>query len=205
LRDGRKVQGLVHGFYEGQVRGISRDFDEELDLTQWDNVLNLELEADFAPDGWWIFDVISSYVRAELRYDCVWTRGCTIFESANAFGHRSRNGKLPLRLLDGHRSGFSGTMFTGDTRRYYGIGFEELRDPSSGNGQQNPIRLFQSPAYYRQFDTSPGVDGVFDPFGKVCPLPSFGCDPKPPFTVRGPVHARSRERAGAARPPARHR
>ena len=172
----------IHGFYEGQVRGISRNYSEELDLTQWQNILNLEIEHDFAPNGWWVFDVISGYVRAEVRYDCVWTHGCTIFESANAYGHRSRDGKLPLRLLDGRRDGFSATMFTGDTRRYYGIPFDELGNPDSGNGQQKPIRLFQDPAYYRQFDTSPGVDGVFDPFGKVCPLPSMGCDPKPPFT-----------------------
>ena len=58
----------------------------------------LEIEANVAPDGFGPFDVISVFGRVEVRYDCVWTRACAIFDSANAYGY-SRIGKLPKRLI----------------------------------------------------------------------------------------------------------
>ena len=94
------VQVELHGSYELQLRGIVRDFDfsDDLDLTQWYNVLNLETEFDFAPDGWGPFDVLQAFMRVEVRYDCVWTRGCGIFSSADAFGDRAQEAaRAPLR------------------------------------------------------------------------------------------------------------
>ena len=46
--DGR-VQ--VHGYYEAQIRSIVRDFDfsDDWDLTQWWNILSIEVEANVAP------------------------------------------------------------------------------------------------------------------------------------------------------------
>ena len=41
--------------------------------------------------------------RVEVRYDGVWTRSCTMFDSANAYGHRAE--KLPNRLIDARRPG----------------------------------------------------------------------------------------------------
>ena len=122
------VQVELHGSTEVQIRGMVRDFDfsDNLDLTQWYNVLNLETEFDFAPDGWGPFDVVQAFMRVEVRYDCVWTRGCGLFSSADAYGDRAR--KLPGRLSDGRRSGFqaAGTLFTGDTRYFRDIPREKL-------------------------------------------------------------------------------
>jgi hypothetical protein len=87
----------LHGSTELQLRGIARDYDlsDDLDLTQWYNVLNLEAEFDFAPDGFGPFDVIQAFMRLEVRYDCVWTHACGIFSSADAFGDHA--GRLPKR------------------------------------------------------------------------------------------------------------
>ena len=41
----------VHGFYAMQLRGMSADWKDQFDMTQWYNVLNLEIELDLAPDG----------------------------------------------------------------------------------------------------------------------------------------------------------
>ena len=58
--DGR-VQ--IHGFAEMQIRAISSKYNEELDLTQWYNVLNVEAEFDILPDGWGPIDLLSAYAR----------------------------------------------------------------------------------------------------------------------------------------------
>ena len=53
----------VHGFYEQQIRSIWDDFSgaDDWDLTQWYHVLNLEIEADIAPDGFGPFDAVSAF------------------------------------------------------------------------------------------------------------------------------------------------
>jgi hypothetical protein len=129
----------VHGFYEQQIRSIWEDFNarNDWDLTQWYHVLNLEIEADIAED-WGPFDLLSAYIRAEVRYDCVWRRACGLFRSADVYGDRS--GRLPQRLSDGRRPGFAGTQFTiedsrigdADTR-----GFNRLDDDLSRLGFEN--------------------------------------------------------------------
>ena len=158
------VQVELHGSTEVQIRGMVRDFDfsDNLDLTQWYNVLNLETEFDFAPDGWGPFDVVQAFMRVEVRYDCVWTRGCGLFSSADAYGDRAR--KLPGRLSDGRRSGFqaAGTLFTGDTRYFRDIPREKLpfefRDLPPGSPK--PSEFFDIERIDILFD-SPGVNGIF--------------------------------------------
>ncbi|MGI9591711.1 MAG: DUF1302 family protein, partial [Myxococcota bacterium] len=98
----------LHGFYEMQVRALNRDFAEELDLAQWYHVINLELEFDILPDGWGPFDLLQAYVRAEGRYDCIYTGGCKIFPSVNTFGNHSQD--LPLRLRDAVDDSWAGTI-----------------------------------------------------------------------------------------------
>ncbi|MEN8185275.1 MAG: hypothetical protein ABFS46_22355, partial [Myxococcota bacterium] len=80
----------VHGFYEAQVRSMVRDFDfsDRWDLTQWYNVLNIEVDWDVAPDGIGPLALISAFGRVEVRYDCVWSHACGTFPSANAYGSR---------------------------------------------------------------------------------------------------------------------
>src|SRR5262245_57660877 len=103
--DGR-VQ--LHGFGEIQTRAIAQGYEQDLDLVQWYNVLSVELETDILPDGWGPFDLLSSYLRVEGRYDCVWTRGCGTMRSADSFGNRAN--KLPLRLADAQNQSFGGQI-----------------------------------------------------------------------------------------------
>src|SRR5262245_59314349 len=98
----------VHGFAEAQIRGLSSNFSEDLDLAQWYNVLNLEFEGDVAPEGWGPTNLIEAFVRVEVRYDCVWTRACGMFQSANAYGDRAR--KVPQRFRDAKDDDFSGVI-----------------------------------------------------------------------------------------------
>ena len=40
----------LHGFFESQMRVISANYGEQWDMTQWYNILNLELELDLLED-----------------------------------------------------------------------------------------------------------------------------------------------------------
>ncbi len=154
----------IHGFYETQLRTIARDFSpsDGFDLTQWYNILNVEIEADLVPDGFGPFDLVSAYSRIEVRYDCVWKRACGMFRSVNAFGDRTR--RLPERLADGRRAGFrsTGNLFNGDTRFFRDIPREflpyENRNRPRGAAVLSP--LFNIEGIDTLFD-SVGADGVF--------------------------------------------
>ena len=151
----------VHGYYELQTRGIARDFDpsDDWDLTQLAHVLNLELELDLAPPRSDFLDAATLFTRVEVRYDCVWTHGCGLFPSANAFGDRPR--KLPKRLNDGRRNGFVGGVFVGDLRHYRGEPLDtfSLRDRFRPDDSRRPYGIDRTDAFYTVF-TSPGPDQV---------------------------------------------
>ncbi len=101
----------AHGFAEMQIRVLDEQFDDNLDLAQWYNVLSLEVEADILPDGWGPIDMLQAYVRVEGRYDCVWKRGCGMFQSVNTYGDRAK--KLPDRLSDGMTQDYAGVLRVG--------------------------------------------------------------------------------------------
>jgi len=103
--DGR-VQ--AHGFYESQFRAISADYSEDWDVTQWYQVFNLELEVDILRDKVGPIDLMSGFVRAEVRYDCVYSRGCGMFRSINSFGDRAKS--LPRRLNGANQLTLIGTI-----------------------------------------------------------------------------------------------
>jgi len=141
----------VHGYYEAQIRSIARDFDlsDDWDLTQWWNVLNLEIEASVAPEGFGPFDVISLFGRIEVRYDCVWTGACTLFDSADAYRF-SRHGRLPKRLMDARRTGYQGTAETGDRRYFHDVPFEFVGPAPDERllvprGDREPMEFWQTP------------------------------------------------------------
>jgi hypothetical protein len=113
MADGR-IQ--AHGFAEMQIRGISSSFSEELNLTQFYNILNLELEFDIAPDGVGPFDLISAFVRLEGRYDCVYSSGCGLSPNTRTFGDRSNN--LPPRLADAQDRDFAGVIDLNDVEPF---------------------------------------------------------------------------------------
>jgi len=183
----------IHGFFENQVRMISDDFDvhRDLDLAQWYHVLNVELEYDFAPDGWGPFDVLSAFVRLEARYDCVWTRACGLFPQADAWGNRATN--LPRYRTSGYRSGLSGAAYIGefnsgpfirrsDLDRYTEVRPVPFVDPRLAAGQpiENPIIAFQeSTPRHRpaRIDQIPGFSGLFVVRGQNAIFERGGDDP----------------------------
>ena len=166
--DGRLA---IHGYYGMQIRSINESFqfqNNDWDLTQWYHVLNLEIEGDIAPDGFGPFDLISAFGRVEVRYDCVWTRGCGIFSSADAYGDRAK--KLPERLMRGRRSGYTMMYFNGDQRPYrqytspaeLSYNLRDIPDPS-----RQPATWSMMPGV-TTLSASKGPDGILgtgdDPF-----------------------------------------
>jgi hypothetical protein len=91
------------------LRVVSNDFSDDYDVWQWQWILNVEAELDIAPDGWGPFSAISAFARVETRYDCIWSRGCSIFPSMDSFGDRVH--KLPKYKTNGQESEFTGTTF----------------------------------------------------------------------------------------------
>jgi hypothetical protein len=167
----------IHGFYEMQLRSIIEGFQwgkNSWDLTQWYHVLNLEVEANLAPQGFGPFDQFSFFGRVEVRYDCVWTRGCGIFSSADTYGDRAR--RLPERLLRGRRSGYTGVQFTGDQRRYRQFTSPaqldyNLRDIPTPSREPVTFGYIPGPA---TLSTSAGVDGVLGTADDPFPYYTFG-------------------------------
>ena len=105
----------AHGFVEMQVRAISEKYglnNDELDLAMWYNILNVEFEFDVLPDGFGPIDLLSAFVRVEVRYDCIYTQGCEMFDSVNTFGNRHQ--RLPKRLRNAQEPDYAGVIKVGE-------------------------------------------------------------------------------------------
>ena len=183
----------AHGFYEMTVRSMVRDFDfsDDWDLTQWYHILNVEIDADVAPDGIGPFDLITLFARVEVRYDCVWTQACTLFHSADAYriGHKRR---LPKRLVDGRRTGYQTNNFVGDRRRYYDVPLEAVTTQSDDDrlrpdGSRNAMEFWQTPLGAPFFSAlSYGVDGIPGTADDLGPF-YFDNFVTPEFGAQGPI------------------
>ena len=159
----------IHGYYEMRVVG-GENFGtrDAWDLYGWQHVLNVEVEAQLAPNGFGPFSAISAFARAELKFDCVYSHGCGLFDSANAFGRRPRN--LPARLQAGQREGDAGTQATYDRRAYYFddetrldgavIGVDGVRNADLPNGQRHATSVVFGPTLVDLLGASLGADGV---------------------------------------------
>ncbi len=90
----------AHGYVESQFRSMSDGFrDDRWFVSQWAQVLTLELEADIFPDGIGPFDSVELYVRGQARFDCIWSQLCGTMRSAQLFGNRSV--RAPGNLANG--------------------------------------------------------------------------------------------------------
>jgi len=160
----------VHGYYEMRVIFGWEDFGttDAWDLYGWQHILNVELEAQLAPRGFGPFTAISAFARAEVKFDCVYSHGCGIFDSANAFGRKP--GKLPARLQDGRREGDAGTQATYDRRAYYFddetrldgalIGTDGVRNAELPSGRRVATSALFGPSLVDLFAASVGPDGM---------------------------------------------
>ncbi|RIL00799.1 MAG: hypothetical protein DCC71_18645 [Proteobacteria bacterium] len=177
FQDGRLQ---IHGYFEEQIRGMGQDFSwsDDIDLAQWYNVLSTEIEYDIAPDGWGPFDVLSAFARVEVRYDCIWTRGCGMFPGVDSWGDRAAH--LPGYKTSGRRSGMSGSINISDQDNALGINdtaarFTELRyrpvDTGTGprafylpENPRRPLRIDQLDGFTGLFAVA-GPDTIFEAGG----------------------------------------
>jgi hypothetical protein len=160
----------VHGHYEMRVMFGWEDFgtSDAWDLYGWQHVLNLEIDARLAPQGVGPFTSITAYARAEVKFDCVYSRGCGLFQSANAFGRRPR--KLTARLQHGQREGDAGSQATYDRRAYSFddetrldgalLGPDGTRNANLPSGQRRATSVLFGPSLVDLFAASLGADGV---------------------------------------------
>ncbi|MAE93579.1 MAG: hypothetical protein CL910_02865 [Deltaproteobacteria bacterium] len=155
----RRVQ--VHGYYDFQVRAIANDlsWSDDFDVSQMAHTLNLEIEADLAPEGFGPFDLVSAFARIEARYDCVWTRGCGLFRSVNAYGNGAK--RYPKRVHNGRRFGYVGGVYAGDTRRWRADPIETFSYAFKDRPEESrvPLGIEHTEAFWTIF-TSPGGDQV---------------------------------------------
>jgi hypothetical protein len=155
----RALEGLdgrlqIHGFGENVLRVVSNDFDDDWDVWQWQWILNVEAELDIAPDGWGPFSAVSAFARVEARYDCIWSRGCSMFPSMDAFGDRVH--KLPKYKTNAHESEFTATTFG---------------DPTATNVHRSgrPLRVFEGGPFEGLFETK-GPDQLLGTNDDPAPL-----------------------------------
>jgi len=137
----------AHGYFEMQLRTISRNYSGQWDMTQWYNIFNLELELDLVQDTHGILDLLEAYVRIEARYDCVYTRGCGMLEGVDIYGNEARN--LPERLNSGNEYTHAGTIFISDDG--------PLTDP-----QRDPYTIKTVPAFRGIYDSTPEGLGILN-------------------------------------------
>ena len=167
----------VHGFFEQQVRAVGRNLDpgDGIVLAQWYQVLNLEIEANLAPDGIGPLEIVEFFARVEGRYDCVWTHACQLASGVESFGNEAR--WFPRRLVDGRSSGLTGALVDGDRRRFASLDRENFSLANRNDPQTNlrrPLRLSSIPGLVRLFGNSDGPNSAFEPL-----LGDVGDDPAP--------------------------
>ncbi len=156
----------IHGYYEQQVRSLWTDFSgsNDWDLSQWYHVLNLEIEADIAPDGFGPFDLVSAFARIEGRFDCVLRRGCYLLPNVDVYGDRP--GRLPQRISSGRENGWVGTHYIGDTRREHddAILTQAFRNRFGKVGSRRAVRNWGGVTYNGFYGASLGLDGILSDF-----------------------------------------
>ena len=177
----------LHGYYQMQLRGISANWSDQFDLTQWYNILNLEFELDLAPDGFEpLFDSASAYVRTEVRFDCVYYDGCGMISAVNTYGNDSRN--LPERLSGGRQLLSAGSLAASQSQRDVftaptdqpGGGLTESRVETTLSGgtvypSNDPANLMQG-GPFKGFADQPGYDRYNGP-GPTLPEFNSPADP----------------------------
>jgi len=156
----------AHGFYEMQLRTLSSGYTGQWDVSQWYNILDLELELDIAPDGIGPFDLLSGYARVEGRFDCIYSRGCGMFTGIDVYGDRAR--RLPERLNDAREITDVGAV---------GIPFDSYATnlDTWANDDLDPVSIHQVSGYHNLARQS-GADRIFGNPSASSP----GCFGQPP-------------------------
>jgi hypothetical protein len=160
----------VHGFYETRMAFGMEDWtpSKGVDMYSWLHVLNVEIEAEIAPDGWGPFDLVSAFTRVEVKYDCVWNHACGLLDSVNVFGNRPK--ELPHRLMNARRQGAFPAFEMYDRRGYWFSPRERMDsslfyDTKTGTRRARPFPLSFTAGDL--FVSSPGPDEVWGQMSDV--------------------------------------
>ncbi|MEN8158908.1 MAG: DUF1302 family protein [Myxococcota bacterium] len=154
----------AHGFYETRMAFGMEDWTPSngVDMYSWLHVLNVEVEAEIAPDGWGPFDLVSAFTRVEVKYDCVWNHACGLLDNVNVFGNRPK--ELPHRVMNARRQGGSPAFEMFDRRGYWYGDRQTLDsglffDRKTGTRRARPFPLSFTAGDL--FVASPGPDEVW--------------------------------------------
>ena len=81
----------IHGFYEARLLFTGEDLPaHSVTFSQFRHVLSLEFELSLFPDGFGPFDSMFMFTRILASYDCIYTRACGLFASADSYGDAAR-------------------------------------------------------------------------------------------------------------------
>jgi hypothetical protein len=160
----------IHGFLETRMSFGYEDFNQknEIDMYGWLQVLNVEAEAEIAPDGWGPFDMVAAFARVEVKYDCVWSHACGLFDSVDAFGNNPKN--LPNRVQTGERLGIAGSQIINDTRPYWFADRQRLNGgiwEDAKAGQRAAKSFVYGSTNVGLFGASPGPDVILGDFQDI--------------------------------------
>jgi hypothetical protein len=160
----------IHGFLESRMSFGYEDFNQsnEIDMYGWLQVLNIEAEAEIAPDGWGPFDMVAAFARVEVKYDCVWNHACGTLQSVDAFGNNAKN--LPNRVQTGERLGYAGSQQISDTRPYWFADRQRLSGGLWGDakaGQRAANSFVYGSTNVGLFGASAGPDTILGDFTDI--------------------------------------
>jgi hypothetical protein len=157
----------AHGFFESQLRVLNEDFSEDWDVAQWYQVLDVEFDLNIIDDTWLGIDHLSAFVRLEVRYDCVYTHGCGMFRSINAYGNKAQS--LPRRLSSGDKVDTAGVLLIERGGRLSG----DTTDPVLFSGLSD-FRLIAETEGQTIYRETLGYEQLEDE--KLAPDPGTGCE-----------------------------
>jgi len=170
----------VHGFVGTQIRALGKNYstDDNIDLAQWYNILNLEVESNLLPkNGWGPIEIAHFYSRIEARFDCVWYHACEIFPSVNVYGNDAEH--LPKRLINARESGQTGALSNGDDRFFAGLSrwnFQLSNRDVPESGLRTPLTFQNFGTLVTLFGQGRGPNDEFEPISSAN---TFGDDPPP--------------------------
>ncbi len=149
----------IHGFYEARLLFTGEDLPaNHVTFSQFRHVLSLELELSLFPDGFGPFDSMFMFTRVLASYDCIYTRACALFSSADSYGDTQRRAiRQPASLKENVKN--KSPYFGGLLRQVYQPG--TLTDARE---EFNPGRR------YRQCDNPPGIFQNPFPLSAFCNL-----------------------------------
>lgn len=140
----------IHGFYESRLMFVGSEIPlNGATWSSWRHVINAEVEFNAFPDGFGPFDSMFLFSRFLVSYDCIYTRACGLFNSADSYGDTQRDAvRQPLSLDDDVENNPS--YFAGLLKQTYRAGSlvpasEELNPGRRYRDCENPPGVFSNP------------------------------------------------------------